>query len=226
MRRLTIGLIGLCFSALSYAQPPGNQVPATMTKMVVRLEGPGIRPRSHPALPRKIYRAGAHYARMEDAPDARQHVEKITIICEPDAYSVNLIDKTGTHVVDQGGPNDMHLPVILPFDPKHKLPKLDHLEFGDEFDFFQDAGATKSAGPVINGKPTDAYKIQTAEGTATLILRGGTHIPMRLSWQTPEGTYTYEYITYEDMPFDARLFQKPEGIRYKEIPADTTPEPH
>ena len=195
-----------------------------MTKIEVRLMGPEIKARSHAALPRKIYRAGAHYARMEDPPDSRQHMEKVTIIAEPDAYSVNLIEKTGTHAVDQGGANDLHLPIVLPFDPKHKLTNLDRLEFGDEFDFFQDAGATKQAGPIINAKPTDAYELKTAEGPATLVVKSGTHVPIKLSWRTPEGTYTYEYILYEDVPFDATLFAKPTGVRYKEIPPDTSSE--
>ncbi len=215
--------LGACFLPfLMQSQTAGNQPPATMTKMEVRLIAPGIKPRSHAALPRRIYRGGAHYARMEDPPDARQHVEKVTIIAEPDAYSVNLIDKRGTHAVDQGGPSDLHLPIVLPFDPKHELGNLDRLEFGDEFAFFQDAGATKEAGPIINGKPTDAYRLPTAEGGATLVVRSGTHIPIKLSWHTPEGAYTYEYIIYQDVPFDAALFGKPAGITYKEMPPDTS----
>lgn len=208
------------------AQNAQDQPPDTMTKMEVRLTGPGIKPYSHAALPRKIYRAGAHYARMEDPPDARQQIEKLVIIAEPDAYSVNLTAKTGTHAVDQGGANDLHLPIVLPFDPKHKLTNLDRLEFGDEFDFFKDAGAEKKAGPIINAKPTDAYQIETPQGVATLVVKSGTEIPIKLSWQTPEGTYTYEYIVYEDVPFDATLFAKPAGIKYKEMPADTTQNPH
>ena len=226
MRPLLFGLLTTCCATQLNAQGTGNETPTTMIRMEVRLMGPGIRPRSHAALPRKIFRAGAHYARIEDPPDARQHVEKITIIAEPDAYSVNLIDKTGTHAKDQGGADDLHLPVVLPFDPKHKLPNIDRLEFGDEFDFFQDAGAAKQAGPVINGKPTDAYQLQTAEGAATLVVRSGTHIPIKLSWPTHEGTYTYEYIIYEDAPFDASLFEKPAGIRFKEIPPEPAPEHH
>lgn len=206
------------------AQTVENQPPATMTKMEVRLMSPGIKPRSHAALPRRIYRAGTHYARMEDAPDAKQRLEKITIIAEPDAYSVNLIDKTGTHAIDVGGQNDLHLPIVLPFDPKHRLTTLDRLEFGDEFDFFQDAGASKGAGPIINGKPTDAYRLNTAEGTATLVVKSGTQVPIKLSWQMPDGTYTYEYIIYEDVPFDASLFARPAGIKFKEMPRDTTPD--
>lgn len=216
-------LVAGCFTLLLGSQTAENEPPATMTKMEVRLMGPGIKPNSHAALPRRIYRAGAHYARMEDPPDARQRIEKLTIIAEPDAYSVNLIDKTGTHVVDQGGPNDLHLPVVLPFDPKHKLTNIDRLEFGDELDFFKDAEATKEAGPIINGRATDAYRLTTAEGNATLVVKSGTHVPIKLSWQTGDGTYTYEYIVYEDVPFDRTLFMKPEGIKYKEIPPDTTP---
>jgi hypothetical protein len=161
---------------------------------------------------------------MENPPDARQQTEKLTIIAEPDAYSVNLMDKRGTHAIDPGGANDLHLPVVLPFDPKHRLGKLDRLEFGDEFDFFQDAGATKQAGPIINAKPTDAYQLETGEGTATLVAKEGTHEPITVSWQTKDGTYKYEYSRYEELPFQPGLFTKPAGIRYREIRPATASE--
>src|SRR3954464_13647987 len=161
--------------------------PSTMIRMVVRVMGPGIKPGSPAALPKTIYRAGAHHARIEDPPDARQRLQKLTIISEPDAYSVNLITKRGTHAVDQGGADDLHLPIVLPFDPKHKLSKLDRLEFGDEYSFFEDAGAQKQAGPEINGKPTDALRLTQPDGDATLVLRSGTEIPITLSWQSVDG---------------------------------------
>ncbi len=66
-----------------------NQPPAFMTKMVVCLIGPGIKSGSFAALPRTMYRAGEHYARIEDPPHARQRVRKLIIIAEPDAYSVD-----------------------------------------------------------------------------------------------------------------------------------------
>jgi hypothetical protein len=216
MRYLTGLALALILPPLD-AQVAATNLPDSMTKMVVRLMGPGIKPGSYAALPKTIYRAGAHFARMEDPPDARQRTEKLTVIAEPDAYSVNLIDKKGTHAIDPGGANDLHLPVVLPFDPKHRLGKLDALEFGDEFDFFQEAGASKQVGPIINSKPTDAYQLKTREGTATLVTRHGSHEPVTLSWQTKEGTYKYEYISYEELPFQSGLFAKPAGIRYREI---------
>ena len=224
MRCFKGAVLAAYFASLIYAQTAENQLPSTMLKIEVRLSGPGIKPRSHAALPRKIYRAGAHYARIEDPPDARQQIQKLVIIAEPDAYNVNLIDRTGSHAVDQGGPNDLHLPVVLPFDPKHKLANLDRLEFGNELAFFKDAGAKKEAGPIINAKPTDAYRLTTDAGGATLVVRSGTDVPIKLSWHTSEGTYTYEYILYQTVPFDASLFAKPPGIRFKEIPPDATPD--
>ncbi len=224
MRCLHRAILALPFAFVAHSQTANTQPPATMTKMVVRLMAPGVKPRSFAALPKTIYRAGPHYARIEDPPDARQKVEKLTIIAEPDAYSVNLTDKKGTHAIDQGGANDLHLPVVLPFDPKHKLTNIDRLEFGDELDFFKEAGATKAAGPIINSKPTDAYRLKTSEGTATLIVRSETQVPVTLSWQTKDGTYTYEYITYQELPFDATLFTKPKGITFREIPPDKTTE--
>ena len=188
--------------------------------------GPEIKPGSYAALPKTMYRAGARCARIEDPPDPRQQVQKLTVIAEPDAYSVNLISKKGTHAIDQGGPNDLHLPVVLPFDPKHKLPDLDRLEFGDEFGFFKESGATKEAGPIINAKPTDAYRLKLPEGAATLVVRSGTTVPITLSWETADGTYKYEYIVYKEIKFNPALFAKPQGINYKEITPDATPEEH
>lgn len=220
MRRVlgfTAGIISL-LPVQARTQPTG--VPETMTKMVVRVMGPGIKPGSFAALPRTIYRAGDRYARVEDPPDARQRMEKLTIIAEPDAYSLNVIEKKGTHALDRGGPSDIHLPVVLPFDPKHKLGALDRLEFGSELEFFENAGATKQPGPIVNGKATDSYVLHTPEGPATLVVRAGTERPIFIDWQTADGTYRYEYIEYDDVPFNPALFAKPAGYEIKEIRAE------
>lgn len=211
------GVALACFMAS--APPP---LPTTMTRMVVRLMGPRINPGSIAAMPKTIYEAAPHYARIEDPPDSRQKIQKLTVIAEPDAYSVNLMDKTGTHARDTGtdSGSDLHLPIVLPFDPKHRLGKLDRLEFGSEFDFFTQAGATKEAGPTINNQPTDALRLTLPSGSTVLVLRGGSDIPVTLSWQTSDGTYKYEYIEYGDLPFDRKLFSKPENIRFRELPSE------
>lgn len=203
--------------SIAFLTPPVNQ-PETMTKAVVRLTGPGIRPGSLAALPKTIYRAGPHYARIEDPPNAREGMRKLTIIAEPDAYNINLIDRKGTHAIDQGGADDVHLPVV--FDPTHKLQTLNHLEFGDELTFFEKAGAAKTSGPIVNNQQTDAYRLPEEQGSATLIMKRGSETPIRLSWQTKDGTYAYEYFLYEKLPFNPALFAKPSGVEYRDMLPD------
>jgi hypothetical protein len=220
---LSFGLLGETVGA----QTSAKDQPESMTRIVVRLTGPHIKPGSIAAMPKTIYEAAPHFARIEDPPDARQRQQKLIVVAEPDAYSANLIDKTGTHVRDAGGDdrNDLHLPIVLPFDPKHRLGVLDGIEFGSEVDFFKQAGATKSAGPVINGKPTDAYDLKTPGGVAKLVTRGGSDVPVTLTWPADDGQYRYEYIEYTDQPFDLKLFTKPEGIRFRDVQPDNTREP-
>ncbi len=210
----------LLSATLAATQSDDAGKPKSMTRMVVRLMAPGVKANSFSALPKTIYRAGSRYARIEDAPDSRQQVQKLTVIAEPDAYSANLIDKKGTHVVAQGESADLHLPIVLPFDPKHELAALDRLEFGDEYDFFTEAGAASEPGPTINAKPTDALRLKIPGGSALLVLRGGTHTPVTLSWKMKDGEYQYEYIEYDDKPFNARLFAKPAGIQFTGVSPD------
>lgn len=184
-----------------------------MTKMIVRLSGPGIQTNSFAALPKTIYVALPRFARIEDPPDARQGLQKLMVVAEPNAYSVNLIDKKGTHVKDPKNEGNLHVPIVLPFDPKHKCAKLDRVTFGSELDFFKHAGAKKEAGPIVNAKPTDAYVLEGGK----LVVNGETEKPIKLSWDCGDGEYSYEYTIVEDLPFDPKLFEKPPGIQWKEI---------
>ncbi|MCU1295311.1 MAG: hypothetical protein JWP08_4161 [Bryobacterales bacterium] len=210
----------VAFTALAFWGLQASAAPTEMTKLVVRLMGPGIRPNSQTALPKTIYVADPHFARIEDPPDARQGLQKLTIIAEPDAYSVNLIDKKGTHARDQGGPNDLHLPIVLPFDPKHHFGVLDKVEFGNEVEFFKQAGAKKEAGPIINGQPSDRYTLKLKNVTAQLVVKPDGQIPEKLSWESTAGKFVYEYITVEELPFDRSLFSRPAGIHFQEIKPD------
>ena len=225
MRKLAVALFTI-LPAIAKGQNSAREKPEVMTRMVVRLMGPGIEPGSFAALPKTIYRAGDEYARIEDAPDARQHVQKLTVIAGRDAWSANLTDKHGTHSVEHGGAGDLPIPIVLPLDPRHKLGKLDGIEFGAEYEFFEQAGAVKKSGPVINAKATDAFALDGPEGAAMLVTRTGTHTPVTLSWHAAEGAYKYEYIEYADQPFESRLFAKPSGIDFKELPADGRAEPN
>lgn len=205
---------------LSFSMAEAAEQPASMTKIIVRLSGSHIKPGSPAALPKTIYFADPHFARIEDPPNAKEGVQKLVIIAEPDAYSVNLIDRKGTHATDKGGASDLHLPIILPFDPAHRLRNLDALEFGDELQFFKDSRAAREAGPIINAKPTDVYKLQSDNGSAELVVRAESEKPVRLTWRDGAETHTYEYIVFEDLPFNPALFRRPAGMHWRELPSD------
>jgi hypothetical protein len=202
-------------------QGAGEKTPSNMTKIVVRLLAPTLQKNAFSALPKTIYLAGPQFIRIEDPPDSRQGIQKLTVISGGDAYSVNLLDKKGTHASNAGGDNPVRLPIVLPFDPNHQFGTLDELEFGDELEFFKSAGARRSAGPIINARPTDAYTLSAENVTATLVVRSGTQTPVTLSWQQKsEAKWTYEYIKFDTVPFNPALFTKPSGIRYTEMPPD------
>ena len=78
----------------------------------------------------------------------------------------------------------------------------------------------KENGPIINAQAASALRLTTPLGAAMLVLRGDSEIPVTFSWQMVDGTYTYEYIEYQDKPFNPKLFQKPEGIRMRELRSD------
>ncbi len=190
--------------------------------MVVRLIGPRIQPGSFAALPRTIFEASPGYARIEDPPDSRQKMQKLIIVAGPDIFNVNLITKTGTHARKTAAENGETplLPIVLPFDPQHRLGILDRIEFGSEYDFFTQAGAVKENGPIINAQTTTALRLDTPLGAAVLVLRGDSGIPVTFSWQMTDGKYAYEYIEYQDRPFDPKLFTKPTGIEIRELRSD------
>ncbi len=212
-----IGVLVACLLALQVGKANAQE---SMTKMVVRLMGPGIRAGSPAALPRTIYRSGEKFARIEDPPHAKARVEKMTIIRGRDAYSVDLTDRRGTHTTADAAGQARGLPIVLPLDPRRKLGKLDEIEFGSEVSFFEQAGAEKTAGPMINAKPTEEYRLATPSGPASLIVRGENETPVFLKWKSSDGVYRYEYIEYKTEPFDAKLFAKPDGIKWREIAPD------
>jgi hypothetical protein len=112
-----------------------QQPPATMTKVSVRLIAPETPSGSFAAQPKTFWRAGTKYARIVESPDAETHIQGLVIISEPDAWMLNLSDKSGRHVVDSGPSFVVHLPIFN----KHTGEEsgVNELEFGTERDFLR-----------------------------------------------------------------------------------------
>src|SRR6202022_269103 len=133
---------------------PAQEVPKTMTKITTKVVEP--KPTSSfLAQGKTMWRAGTKYARIEEAPDTANGIHGLLIVNEPDAWMINLFEKSGRHMVDPGPTFNPRLPV---FDATTGAsPKVMELEFGREFEFFTKNNAKQST--EVNDKPTELYEV-------------------------------------------------------------------
>jgi len=186
-----------------------------MLKVSARLVPTNGAPNSFATEPKTTWRAGTKYARVAETPDTQNHIYGLMIINEPDAWMINLFDKSGRHIVDPGPSFDVHIPIFHVSGEAKK--NLDALEFGSELQFFTGNGAKQSPGEIINGKATDRYDATVSGSKLTLWTDAKSKKPVRVSLITGTQTQTIEYLSYEDnLPFDPSLFRPPTGIAMQE----------
>ena len=197
----------------------GQQLPDSMTKMVVTFESPAKPPGSFPTLPRTLYRVGTQYCRSEDPANPAEHMQLLTIVNEPDSWTVNLLKKKAEHYVDPGPKLECRSPIF-----RDKQVKGDNdtnpfleLEYGLELSYFKGKGAEAKQGPVLREKPTNAYTVPIKDWQVTLYTTGTPERPWALARQRGKTSETYWYGVYEQVPFDPLLFAKPEGVKIQEV---------
>lgn len=190
-----------------------QEAPKTMTKISAqRMEHDSS---SFATQPRTLWRAGTKYARIAESRDLQNHIQGLIIISEPDAWMVDLVDKSGKHIIDSGPSFVVHLPV---FDRHTGIKsKVNELEFGMEMSFFAQNNATHSSGAVIDGNPTDRYEVAISDARLILWTDAISRKPLRVSLIEGKQSQTYQYLSYDDnLPFDSSLFQPPDGISIEE----------
>jgi hypothetical protein len=185
------------------------QPPKRMIKVEVFLEGPDVPAGSFATKPKVMYRAGSQYCRTEEAVDTENGIHGLAIVNEPDAWMVNLVSKTGKHIVDPGPAFNCHLPIF---------PAIDKdLEFGFELEYFKAKGATPQKGPLLQNKSTTQYKIQLSGGTLGMFTYGAPERPMAVvgGGQGDNGKIFW-FTGWGDLAFDPSLFAKPQGVTIEE----------
>jgi len=211
LRGLLVAQVLVAFAFPSFCQ----DVPKTMCKISVRSVEPASEPDSFSAQAKTYWRAGTKYARIAEAEDSKNHIHGLAVISEPDAWMINLFDKSAKHMVDRGPTLDVHLP-IFPSTTGIKT-KLDGLEFGNEVEFLTKNNATRASGQVIGGKATDRYDLRVGSSKVTLWTDAQSKKPVRISQTKDMHTETFEYLSYEDdLAFDPSLFRPPLGLRIEE----------
>ncbi|MEO8663134.1 MAG: hypothetical protein ABI693_32050 [Bryobacteraceae bacterium] len=191
-----------------------------MTKLTVRLQSPEIPEMSFAAKPKTMYRAGNGYCRTEESPDIKQGLHGLMIVNEPDVWMLNLLTKTARHFVDPGPTFNCHLPIFHGGQAKSasdmKNPLLD-LEFGQELSYFKGKGATSKQGPVLRDKPTTVYTVKVGDSQLFLFTTDDPERPWAVARQNDNIREMFWFEMYEQLPFDPKLFAKPEGMRIEEV---------
>lgn len=207
MKRLL--LLTCMLSGVSFSQEP----PKEMIKATVLLQSPDVPAGSFAAKSKTMYRAGTRYCRVEELPDPDNGIQGVLIINEPDFWMENLMTKTVRHGVDPGPTFNCRLPTFAD-DPDKEAAGL---EFGQEFDFFKSKGAKPREGPVLQSKQTTGYGVEIGSSMLALFTYGIPERPLAVSRKRGDKDEIYWYSGYGHVPFDAKLFAKPEGMKVEEI---------
>jgi len=211
-----IWLLFFLLGGVALAEEP----PQTMTRIVARLQSPDIPGESFAAQPKVIYRAGNRYGRSEELPDRERGIHGLTIINEPDSWLINLFTKTGQHLLDTGPTFNCRMPIFIYTDDVKsaedlKKPLLE-LEFGWELAYFKGKGAVANEGPVLQGKPTKVYAVTAGNWQLFLFTSGEPERPVAVARDRGKTREVIWYGAYEELPFDPKLFTKPEGVKVEE----------
>jgi hypothetical protein len=211
IKKFSILLCLLVTSKLVWAEST-NQ---TMTKVVYRDILTNLLSSSFAAQPITLYRFGKKYGRIEEAPDSVLKIHGLIIVDEPDAWMINLITKTGVHMVDSGPTYEFHDLIVSPhaktqaeFRTFTSLP-INKFQFGKEVEFLKTYKAEKLS---------DHYELIIDGYTIELFPKAGTEIPYQLKIFKGEPLISYlQYDEYKtDLPLDLSLFAPPPGIKISE----------
>ena len=203
-------------AGVSFAEEP----PRRMIRLVARLESSDIPEESFAAQPKVIYRAGDRFGRTEELPDPEHGIQGLMIINEPDSWLINLVTHTGRHLLDTGPTFICRMPIFINAEEVKsaedlKKPLLE-LEFGRELAYFKGKGAVAKEGPILQGKPTKVYVVTAGVWQLLLFTGGEPERPVAVARVRENTRETIWYGAYEELPFDPRLFIKPEGGRIEE----------
>ena len=225
MTTAAVVLFAAC--ALAFGEAPR----ATMTKFMVKREGPDVPKDSFAAQPRMIYRAGSQHCRVEENPDLQHGLWIVLIINEPDIWVVNRLTKTARHTTDAGPTYNCRLLMFgnaedIKSAEDLKKPLME-LEFGREIEYFRSRSGPPTPGPDWQGKATMVYATRAGEAQLFLFTAGDPEAPVAVFRKNDETGKTivrdFIYGEYAQVPFDPKLFAKPEGVKIEEAQPPPAP---
>jgi hypothetical protein len=158
---------------------------------------------------------------VEELPDPQQHIHGLVIINEPNTWLINLMTREARHQVDGGPTFNCRLPIFLdgamePDSKSNSADDLVELEFGRELLWFTKKGAQSKTGPTLKGNKTQAYSVDVGDSKLFLFTNGTPEKPVALTRERGKEKDIYWYSDFENLPFDPRLFSKPEAVKIQD----------
>jgi hypothetical protein len=181
-----------------------------MLKIVTRLSMPSVDPASFPAQPKTLYRLGTRYGRLEEGANPATGIHSLAVVNEPDVWLVNRVDRTGRHVVDPGPSLNFRAQV---FGGDGVPAAVRDLELGCE-QAFLDANAARPAGTdSVRGQECALQRVEVGEFRVAICLATATRAPRRITIHQGDRLHlSLDYDSYEVLPTDLGLFERPAGI--------------
>jgi hypothetical protein len=194
-----------------------DEVPHTMTHVIVQMSGTDIPDGSFAAKPKTIWRASNSYCRLDEEPDPPQGLHLRTIMNEPDSWLIDLASNRAKHMVDPGPTFNCRLPIFA-FSMEMFKSKVGGLEFGHELEFFKKNAAVLVDGPALESFKANYYRLELDGMVLMLVERGDIHVPILIALSQGEKVTKVQYLLWEDqVPFKPDLFSKPTGGNMEEV---------
>lgn len=191
-------------------QPPPLPPPTELTHIEYRYSGYRAPENSHITLPRKLWRGGNHYLRIDKLTDPDRQQHQSIISTAPHSWYLNHSNNSARHVIDPGPTFN----IIVPAFPAVNSSKLRNLQLGQEVAFFNSLEDVNRTEGELNNL---AVMIDTAELDDFVIKlhrSKQTELPVQLSISEGENTMVISYDRYQrGLPYDPALFKLPENIR-------------
>lgn len=183
-----------------------SEMPTTMKVIKVRRIEPKPEPGSFDGEPVSYWVCGTGHGRMEAEPEG--DLQMLMIMSDPNIWMINLVSKTGRHIVDHRPPLIVHFSIFGPALPSEKgKPQLD---LGHEVDFFR-ANSANMSDTELNGKKARKYEV-VLEGKRAFLLTDLSDVPLQVGLADDKETTLLEYVTYREVSTDPAFFRVPEGI--------------
>jgi hypothetical protein len=207
----------LAISTLSAPAAAATCAPLGVVHIVARETTPGIDPQSFNAKPVSLFRQGAGRSRLEEQPDEINKIQGLAVIDEPNIWMVNLMDRTGRHVVDPGPDFSAHASV---FSDAKVSPRILELEFGCEAAFVAANAPKVDRTETIDGVTLDVHRFADGTEVAEILEKHGSDDPLIARYYRGGNlAWVIRYDLYDTQaPSDPSMFAAPPGIKYQDTP--------